>query len=100
LRVVMLGTGGLSHSIGEPTMGEIDEPFDELCIDLFSNADDDRLSTELEKALKTTGNGAAEVRNWAICHAAAGSQGFNLIDYAAIPEVYIGCGLAEWKIAA
>ena len=100
LRVVMLGTGGLSHSIGEPTMGEIDEPFDELCIDLFSNADDDRLSAELEKALKTTGNGAAEVRNWAICHAAAGSQGFNLIDYAAIPEVYIGCGLAEWKIAA
>ena len=41
LRVVALGTGGLSHSIGEPTMGEIDEPFDELCIDLFNNADDD-----------------------------------------------------------
>ena len=46
------------------------------------------------------GNGAAEVRNEVICHAAAGNQGFNLIDYAAISEIYIGCGLAEWKTAA
>lgn len=45
-------------------------------------------------------NGAAEVRNWVICHAAAGSQGFDLIYYSAISEIYIGCGLAEWKIAA
>ena len=58
------------------------------------------LAAELEKALKTICNSAAEVRNWVVCHAAAGSQGFNLIDYAAISEIYIGCGLAEWKTAA
>src|SRR5262249_35574702 len=32
LRIAMLGTGGLSHSIGEPTMGWIDEAFDHACI--------------------------------------------------------------------
>ena len=100
LRVAVLGTGGLSHSIGEPTMGEIDEPFDELCIDLFKNADDDALAAGLEKALATTGNGAEEVRDWVIVHAAAGSKGFDLIDYTPIPEVYVGCSMAEWSTAA
>lgn len=100
LRVAVLGTGGLSHSIGEPTMGEIDEPFDELCIDLFKNADDDALAAGLEKALATTGNGAEEVRDWVIVHAAAGSKGFDLINYTPIPEVYVGCGMAEWSTAA
>lgn len=100
LRVAILGTGGLSHSIGEPTMGEIDEPFDRVCIDLFQNADDDALAEGLERALATTGNGAEEVRDWVIVHAAAGSQGFDLIDYTPIPEIYIGCGAAEWQLAA
>ncbi len=99
-RVAVLGTGGLSHSIGEPTMGEIDEPFDRVCIDLFTNADDDTLVDRLESALATTGNGAEEVRDWVITHAVAGSQGFDLIDYTPIPEVYIGCGMAEWLPAA
>ena len=100
LRIAILGTGGLSHSIGEPTMGEIDEPFDRICIDLFTNADDDALADGLERELATTGNGAEEVRDWVIVHAAAGSQGFDLIDYAPIPEVYIGCGVAQWRPAA
>ena len=100
IRVAVLGTGGLSHSIGEPTMGEIDEPFDRICIDLFTNADDDALADGLERALATTGNGAQEVRDWVIAHAVAGSQGFDLIDYTPIPEVYIGCGMAEWRPAA
>lgn len=100
LRVAILGTGGLSHSIGEPTMGEIDEPFDRVCIDLFTNADDDALAAGLERELAATGNGAEEVRDWVIAHAAAGSQGFDLIDYTPIPEIYIGCGMAQWRMAA
>ena len=100
LRVAILGTGGLSHSIGEPTMGEIDEPFDRVCIDLFTNADDDALANGLERELAITGNGAEEVRDWVITHAASGSQGFDLIDYTPIPEVYIGCGMAHWRPAA
>ncbi len=100
LRVALLATGGLSHSIGEPTMGEIDQPFDRACIELFRTADDDKLAAELEARLPNTGNGGSEVRNWVIVHAAAGSQGFDLIDYAPVEEVYIGCGVAEWKVAA
>src|SRR4051794_6670334 len=32
LRVAVLATGGLSHFIGEPGMGQIDERFDRTCI--------------------------------------------------------------------
>ena len=100
LRVAILGSGGLSHSIGEPTMGMIDESFDRRCIDLFRRANDANLCTTLEQALQATGNGAHEVRNWVVAHGAASGGCFDLIGYEAMPEVYMGCACAEWQIAA
>jgi aromatic ring-opening dioxygenase catalytic subunit (LigB family) len=99
LRVAILGSGGLSHSIGEPTMGLIDEAFDRSCIDLFRKGGDIELCATLEAALPATGNGAHEVRNWIVAHAAAGASGFDLIDYEPMPEVYMGCACAEWHVA-
>jgi len=99
LRVAIIGSGGLSHSIGEPTMGDIDEPFDHACIDLFTHAGETEIATTLEDWLPRTGNGSHEVRSWVIAHAAMGGQGFDLIHYAPIPEIYVGCGFAEWKMA-
>jgi len=100
LRVAIIGSGGLSHSIGEPTMGDIDEPFDHACIDLFTRADETEIAATLEDWLPRTGNGSHEVRSWIIAHSAMGGQGFDLIQYAPIPEIYVGCGFAEWRIAA
>jgi aromatic ring-opening dioxygenase catalytic subunit (LigB family) len=97
LRVAVLGTGGLSHSIGEKTMGDIEEDFDELCIELFHSAGAAELTEALEDRLRTAGNGGHEVRNWVIAHAAAGERGFDLVDYAPLPEVYAGCAFAEWR---
>lgn len=100
IRVAVMGTGGLSHSIGETTMGWIDEPFDRACLDLFRGASDAEIAKRLDEMLAVTGNGGAELRNWAIAHAAAGGKGFDLIGYAPMPDMLIGCGLAEWKLAA
>jgi aromatic ring-opening dioxygenase catalytic subunit (LigB family) len=100
LRIAVLGTGGLSHSIGEPTMGKIDEVFDHGCIEAFKKGDDARLIEFLNtKDIDAVGNGSHEVRNWVVAHAAAGSRGFDLVDYFASPEVYVGCGFASWKVA-
>jgi aromatic ring-opening dioxygenase catalytic subunit (LigB family) len=95
-RVAVLATGGLSHSIGEPTMGDIDEPFDRECIRLFKSGDDAQIASTLEAALPHTGNGGQEVRNWAVAHGAANGRAFELIDYLPVPEVYVGCGFAHW----
>jgi aromatic ring-opening dioxygenase catalytic subunit (LigB family) len=100
VRVAILATGGLSHSIGEPGMGAIDEPFDHECIRLFGAGDDKALTDYLERELPRTGNGGHEVRNWVIAHGAAGSRGFELIAYEPVPEVYVGCGYAAWQVAA
>jgi aromatic ring-opening dioxygenase catalytic subunit (LigB family) len=99
LRIAVLGTGGLSHSIGESTMGWIDEDFDQQCIKHFQDGEDASLAAFLTDALPRTGNGAHEIRDWVIAHAAAGSQGFELIDYFPSPETLVGAGFASWRIS-
>lgn len=98
LRVAVLASGGLSHSIGEATMGHIDAAFDELCVRVFRAGDAARVAAELQPALARTGNGGHEVRNWAVAHAAAGCRGFELIDYLPVNEVYVGCAWASWNV--
>ncbi|HZQ75554.1 MAG TPA: 2,3-dihydroxyphenylpropionate 1,2-dioxygenase [Burkholderiales bacterium] len=97
LRVAVLGTGGLSHSIGERTMGAIHEDFDRETIKLFSR-DKRELISFLEKQLPSRGNGSEEVRNWLVAHGAAGGRGFELVDYLPVPAVIVGCGFASWRI--
>jgi aromatic ring-opening dioxygenase catalytic subunit (LigB family) len=98
LRVAILATGGLSHYIGEPGMGDVDEKFDRTCIALFEDGHEGRMAATLEAELKHTGNGGDEVRNWVIAHGAAGSAGFDLVGYEPLAEIYVGCAFAEWKI--
>ena len=98
LRVGILATGGLSHSIGEPDMGRIDEAFDRDCIRRFENGDAPALFDFLNERLPGAGNGASEVRNWVAAHGAARGRGFELIRYDPIPNVYVGCGFASWKL--
>jgi aromatic ring-opening dioxygenase catalytic subunit (LigB family) len=96
-RIAVVASGGLSHSIGEPTMGAIDERFDTGCIAAFEAGGDAAVVAFLDAALAGAGNGAAEVRNWVAAHAAAGGTGFELIAYHPIPEVYVGCAWAAWR---
>ena len=100
MRIAVLGTGGLSHSIGETTMGWIDEEFDHACIAHFQDGEEARLTAFLNDALPRTGNGAHEIRDWVIAHAAAGSTGFELIDYFPSPETLVGAAFASWRLGA
>jgi aromatic ring-opening dioxygenase catalytic subunit (LigB family) len=99
LKVGVLATGGLSHSIGEPTMGAIYEDFDRETIRLFSFSEE-QLVAFLDKNLPKHGNGSEEVRNWLVAHGCAGARGFELVDYLPVPKVIVGCGFAAWTIRA
>lgn len=99
-RVAIFATGGLSHSIGEPTMGAIDEAFDRECLQHFASGNGEALFRFLDQRMEAAGNGTAEVRNWLAAHGAAGAAGtrrFDLIQYNALPEIYVGCGFASWE---
>jgi aromatic ring-opening dioxygenase catalytic subunit (LigB family) len=97
LKIAVLATGGLSHSIGEPTMGAIYEDFDRETIRLFSQSQTE-LVEYLEEKLPVSGNGSEEVRNWLVAHGAAGGRGFELVDYLPVPKVIVGCGFAAWRL--
>jgi aromatic ring-opening dioxygenase catalytic subunit (LigB family) len=97
LRIGILATGGLSHSIGEKTMGAIHEDFDRETIRLFASSGKS-LVEYLQKELPSRGNGSEEVRNWLVAHGAAGGRGFELVDYLPVPTVIVGCGFAAWHI--
>ena len=99
LRVAVLASGGLSHSIGERSMGKIDEAFDRECLERFASSEKNLLEF-LEQNLPKTGNGTEEVRNWIVAHGAAGGRGFQLVDYLPVPTVIVGCGFASWAIPA
>jgi aromatic ring-opening dioxygenase catalytic subunit (LigB family) len=96
-RVAVLGTGGLSHSIGEPTMGNIDEAFDRIALDALRERDDRVVVATIADALQHAGNGSHEVRSWVVAHGAAGGATFRLIDYMPCPEVYVGCAFGAWE---
>lgn len=98
-RVAILATGGLSHSIGEATMGAIDEAFDREYLQHLASGGRDALFDFLDRRMAAAGNGTAEVRNWLAAHGAAGAHGFDLIHYSAMPEIYVGCGVASWDVA-
>lgn len=97
-RVAVLATGGMSHSIGEVTMGAIDEAFDRECLQHLASGKRDTLMASLDQRTAAAGNGTAEMRNWLAAHGVAGGQGFELIHYSAMPEIYVGCGVASWRI--
>jgi len=98
LRVAILATGGVSHSIGEHDMGRIDEAFDRECFEQFRSADREGLLAFLERRLDAAGNGAAEMRNWLVAHGATQGKGFELLGYHPYPEWYVGCGFAAWDL--
>jgi len=98
IRVAVLATGGLSHYIGQPGMGQIDEEFDRTCISVFEDGDEARIAERLQQAVKKTGNGGDEVRNWVIAHGLSGAKGFELLGYEPLQEIYVGCAFAQWQV--
>ncbi len=100
LRVAIMATGGLSHSIGERDMGAIYEKFDHECLDLMRAGGVEPLVEFLERNIESAGNGAAEIRNWVMAHSAVNGKPFDLIGYHPYPEWYVGNGFGTWNLSA
>lgn len=74
-RVVVLGTGGLSHWVGTPEMGRINTDFDERFLRHVRAGDLGAiLAMPTADVLAEAGNGAPEIRNWVTAIAAASTR--------------------------
>jgi hypothetical protein len=78
-RVAVVGAGGLSHFIGVPRVGDIDEEFDRWFLDQLERGNIDELLDLPDEEIALAGNGAHEIRSWlAVAGAAAPGRGQTL----------------------
>jgi aromatic ring-opening dioxygenase catalytic subunit (LigB family) len=99
-RVAVLGTGGLSHDIGTPNMGAVDEAFDREFLRLLSGDEPSALVRFAHEHVHEAGNGAEEVRNWIVARGVVGDAPLEVLTYEAIPDWYVGVALVEWRVRA
>lgn len=94
-RVVVIGSGGISHWVGTRDMGRVNPEFDHEILDYAVRGDIDALcSLSDEYILEHGGNGAMEIRHFACAMGAVGGRG-EVVGYAAVPEWVTGLGFVE-----
>ena len=96
-RVALVGAGGLSHFIGVPRVGDIDEEFDQWFLDALERGDMDSVMELPDDELELAGNGAHEIRSWlAIAGAVAPAVGQTLA-YEPIYPWITGMGVSRFQ---
>jgi len=95
-RVVVIGSGGLSHWVGMPQMGRVNEAFDREIMDHACTGNLGAMR-ELSDAyiLEHGGNGGMEVRQWAVAMGAMPGARGEIIEYAPVPEWVTGLGFVQ-----
>jgi protocatechuate 4,5-dioxygenase, beta chain len=73
LKVVMLGTGGLSHQLDGPRAGFINKAFDALCMDKLVGDPEALTRYSIDDLVEQAGTQGVEVINWLIARAALGA---------------------------
>jgi hypothetical protein len=63
-RVAVIGAGGLSHWIGTPRVGDIEEEFDRWFLDKLETGKLEDVLDMPDDELELAGNGAHEIRSW------------------------------------
>jgi aromatic ring-opening dioxygenase catalytic subunit (LigB family) len=97
-RVAILGTGGLSHWIGLPQTGDINEQFDLRFLERYEAGDLAGIADwDSDKVIADAGNGAAEIRNWLVAAAAAGKVVPHRIAYEPVFAWKTGIALVELR---
>jgi aromatic ring-opening dioxygenase catalytic subunit (LigB family) len=97
--VVVLATGGLSHWVGMPQAGQINEDFDRDFLNRLESGDAARLTGYDDAVLDAAGNGAHEIRTWLVAAGAAGAGvPFETLAYEPVPEWLTGTAVAAARI--
>ena len=95
-RVVVIGSGGISHWVGLPEMGKVNETFDRWILDCVINGDADTiLKLSDAEVFEQGGNGAWEIRNFLCMMGTLPNCKGSVIAYEHGPQWVTGLGFAE-----
>lgn len=93
-RLVIMGTGGLSHWIGGPEHGRLNAEFDRRFLDRFTVGDVEFLSGLTEEVIaRELGNGGQEIRNWLTVRGCAQDFEVDVVYYEEIPGWLVGAAV-------
>lgn len=125
-RAVVIGTGGLSHWVGDQARqdylrwpagtrfgheaefpvvlgerGAVNEAWDLAFMDVLARGDSAGFirDNDNERIVREAGNGAQEIRNWLCAAGMVGDAPFEAIAYEGIPEWHTGIGLGRFRVA-
>ncbi len=100
-RVAFLGTGGLSHWVGPPQTGKINEEFDRWFLDCLVRRDSDAATSRYsryEDLEAVAGNGGHEIRDWlAVAGAMSAQLKPALLAYEPLKQWSTGTGIMAWS---
>ncbi|OBI75780.1 hypothetical protein [Mycobacterium asiaticum] len=96
-RVVVLGSGGLSHWVGMAESGRVNEQFDRDFLARMESGDRHRLIDYTQDQIEMAGNGAHEVRTWLIAAGAAGSA-FETLAYQPVSAWLTGTAIGAARL--
>ncbi len=95
-RVVVIGSGGISHWVGMPEMGTVNETFDRWVLDcVVHGRSQELIDLPDDVIVATAGNGALELRNFVCAMAAVGNHSGSVIAYEKGDDWVAGLGFAE-----
>lgn len=95
-RVVVIGSGGLSHWVGLPEMGRVNEAFDREIMGYACHGDLAGIQLlDDDYILANGGNGGMEIRQWAMAMGAMPGARGEIIEYAPVPEWITGLGFVQ-----
>ena len=95
-RVVLVAGGGVSHFVGEPRVGDIDEEFDHWFLDELGKPDLGELLDLPNDELMEAGNGTGEVRAWVAIAAAMRGRKPTVLSYEPIYEWINGMAVVSY----
>ncbi len=98
-RVVVIGSGGISHWVGSALMGRVNETFDSEVIGYALEGDLDALCGLSDQyILEHGGEGGMEIRNFACAMGAVPGARGELLGYEAVPEWVTGLGFVQLHV--
>jgi hypothetical protein len=96
-RVVLYGSGGLSHCPLGPRAGWVDEPLDRWVIERIARGEGAQLKNLFTFDSDTLQSGTGEIRSWIVVAGAFDGGKGTVVDYIPARHAVTGLGFAYWN---
>ncbi|MGI5133123.1 hypothetical protein ACQEVB_40420 [Pseudonocardia sp. CA-107938] len=96
-RVALVGAGGISHSLGNPRVGDIEEGFDRWFLDRLEKGELDQVLDMPDSEIELAGNGAHEIRSWLAVAGAMAPVNATKLAYEPVQQWITGMGVVQWE---